>query len=188
MTLFKIYLLKFLYNVIRIGDNQAQWPDRMESFISSAALVAPLTIGSTVMARWYFNNREFSLAVVVLIFINMILGAWMHWKKGDFKLVILQNKTVAMVIGVGMVYLVMEMVISHGGNNIVTQGFRNALQVTSLLYPASKILKNIFIITKGEYPPKWIMHKIFNFQENGDLNGFMNNNFNDTPDEFNQKF
>lgn len=51
--------------------------------------------------------------------------------------------------------------------------FRVVLQMTTLIYPLSKILKNIFIISKGEHPPEWIMKRIYNFQENGDLSAFL---------------
>ena len=38
---------------------------------------------------------------------------------------------------------------------------------------SQKPLKNIFILSEGEHPPKWLMQRIYNFQNNGDLKEFM---------------
>ena len=40
----------------------------------------------------------------------------------------------------------------------------------TLFFPASKGIKSIFIISNGEYPPKWMMKKVYNYENDGDLN------------------
>jgi hypothetical protein len=66
----------------------------------------------------------------------------------------------------------LEMLRYTAGDNLAGEIFRILIQTTTLLYPTSKVLKNVFIITKGKYPPKFLMDRLYNFEKNGDLNDF----------------
>jgi hypothetical protein len=127
-----------------------------------------------LLNAWYMGNTEFTYAVLIIVFINMVFGGYMHFIKGRFKWETFLKKTMVMVLVIGVSYAVLEMIVSFAGSGAVIQGFRAAIQVATLLYPGAKILKHVFVLSKGEHPPKWIMKKLYNFQENGDLNQFLN--------------
>lgn len=97
----------------------------------------------------------------------------MNFKKKTFSWLVLIVKTGAMILVTFVTYMILELILIVAGSNILTEGFRAALQVATLLYPASKILKNIFILSNGEYPPEWVMKKLHDFQKNGDLSEFL---------------
>ena len=53
--------------------------------------------------------------------------------------------------------------------SIVTDYFGALIQITTLLYPISKILKNIYFLSGEKHPPKFIMDRLYNFEKNGNL-------------------
>lgn len=173
MNTLKILSLKIYCNLILLGYRELTWTERLESFFKSFLVFTPVAFILGAIHTWYIANEHFFYGVIVLVIINMIFGGRMHWKKGKFNIKIFLNKTSEMIISLSLIYLGLEMIISHGGENALTSGFRAALQMTSLLYPFSKIAKNVHILSKGKYPPEWIMKKLFDFEKTGDLKEFL---------------
>lgn len=169
----KIFFLKLFFNLILIADKNFSVLDRIEYFIKFFLTLAPIAFTLELTQNWVMDNKKFTTAVILIVFINMFLGAYMNWKKGTFKWRKLLTKSLSMVAVINITYIVLELVISRAGENFVVEGFRAALQVGTLLYPGTKVLKNVFILSNGEHPPKWVMQKIYNFQENGDLREFL---------------
>lgn len=125
---------------------------------------------STYLFNWWFNeNKQFGQFMCIALIANLIIGAYMHKKSGTFcfKAFILKNLELAFIISV--TYLMLEMLRYTAGDNLAGEVFKVLIQVMTLLYPTSKVLKNIFIISKGKYPPEFIMRKLYNFEKNGDL-------------------
>lgn len=169
----KTLFIKAFFNLILIGDKNLPTIERIELFFKSLLALAPIAFLLDLSKNWFMDNQKFTTAVVLIVFINMVVGAYMHLKKGNFSWKKFITKTISMVFVINITYIVLELIISRAGDNFVVEGFRAALQVATLLYPGAKILKNIFILSSGEHPPKWIMQKIYNFQENGDLKEFL---------------
>ena len=162
-------------SIVLSGYSELTWPERLYSFYRSAILFGPLAFIMAVINDWFFSNQRFFTGVIILVIANMVFGGWMHWKKKSFKTKALLDKTSEMIISLSLIYIGLEMIISHIDYVEISHGFRMALQVTSLVYPFGKIAKNVFILTKGKYPPRWIMMKLFNFEQNGDLSEFLKN-------------
>ena len=181
MELLKILSLKIYCNLVLLGYRELSWSERLESAMKSFLVFGPIAFLVGSVRNWYIDNEHFFYAVIVLIIANMWLGGRMHWKKKQFDIKVFLNKTSEMIISLSLIYLGLEMIISLGGANSVTSGFRLILQITSLLYPFSKIAKNVHILTKGKYPPEWIMKKIYNFEKTGDLQEFMSANNPQSP-------
>lgn len=171
----KILLLKKYFNVVLIGDDSLTVTERLQYLWKSIITFAPIAFLLDTFNLWFEENQLFFSAVVFFIFANMSLGAYMHLKKNSFDWFTLLKKTMTMVVAVMITYLILELILRVAGSNLVTETFRTALQVATLLYPGSKILKNIFILSEGEHPPQWVMEKIYNFQKNGDLSVFLGN-------------
>ena len=187
MHTLKLYILKTYCNMAIVADKDYSWLDRVYSFFKAFLVFGPVAFILSIANAWYMENREFTWAVIAVISFNMVLGGVMHFRKGKFSWETFLIKTLTMIFVVFSTYFVLEMIVSFGGENQVTGGFRAALQMATLLYPGSKILKNIHIVSNGEHPPKWIVEKIFNFQNNGDLKEFYDTNkpaeFIATPEE-----
>lgn len=169
----KIRLLKVLLSLILIDNKDTGYFDRAYHYIKIVAKVAPIAFFIEVFSHWFMDNKDFAAAIIIVITVNMFLGAYMHFKKGTFSWKTFILKTMTMTVVINITYLVLELIISRAGENLIADTFRVTLQVATLLYPGSKIMKNIFVLSKGEHPPKWIMQKIYNFQSNGDLHSFL---------------
>lgn len=169
----KVLLLKKYFNIVLLGDDNLTISERLHYLWKSIITFAPIAYLLNMFNLWFEDNRLFFNAVIIFIFVNMVLGAYMHIKRKTFEWFELIKKTMTMVVAVMLTYFILELVLQVAGHNIVTEGFRATLQVATLLYPGSKILKNIFIFTNGEHPPQWMMEKIYNFQKNGDLSAFL---------------
>lgn len=172
----KTFFIKLFFNLILIGDRNLPTLERVEFFFKSFITLAPIAFLLNLSKNWFMDNQKFTTAVILIVLINMLLGAYMHFKKGNFSWRQFISRTISMIVVINITYIVLELIIGRAGNNVIVDGFRAALQVATLLYPGAKILKNIFILSSGEHPPKWIMEKIYNFQENGDLNEFLTKN------------
>ncbi len=182
----KLFFAKLFCNVITSTDHNSSAFDRIWSFILSLKYFTPFAFVLGILNAWYMDNKEFTYAMIIIVFINMFLGGVMHFRKGHFKWESLLIKTIRVICVISLTYIVLEMIISFAGENIIITGFRAVLQVATLLYPGAKILKNVFILSNGEYPPEWLMRKIYNFQQNGDLREFLGSTVNTTSSSGNQ--
>lgn len=72
------------------------------------------------------------------------------------------------------VYTLLEMLRLTAGDNMIGEGFKVVIQITTLLYPISKALKNFYILSNKQFPPQFIMNKIYNFEKTGDIKEFFN--------------
>ncbi len=177
MNTLKIFFVKLYCNILIVADGNSHFMDRVESFFRSLIFFAPVAFVIEVLASWFNSNQEFTAAVLFFIFLNMVIGGVMHYKnpakKFDWGELLI--KTMLILVVVLVTYFVLEIVISFAGDGLIIDGFRASLQIATLLYPGSKILKNVFILSNGQFPPKYIMDKVYKFQEDGDLAQFLNN-------------
>jgi hypothetical protein len=58
-----------------------------------------------------------------------------------------------MFLVVIIVYALLEMLRNTVGNNLIGESFKFVIQLTTLLYPISKALKNIYILTQKNIRP-----------------------------------
>jgi hypothetical protein len=173
MKQIKTKLASLYCNFLIVGYSGFPLSERIASYIKTALLLGPLAFGFEILEIWFTTNQEFTAATLFMILLNMIFGGVMHFRKGDFDWQILIIKTVLMTVVVLVTYFVLEVIISFAGSGLIINGFRAALQVATLLYPGAKVLKHIFILSEGEHPPKWIMYRVYNFKDNGDLQAFI---------------
>jgi hypothetical protein len=170
----KITFFKIFCNLIILSEGSGDTVQRIESLVRVMLYFAPIAFFMGVMDLWYEGNKVFTLSATGFVFGNAIVGSIAHFVRKDFNWETFLTKTMKMVLIIAGVYFVLELIISPIGDNQITDGFRSAIQVSTLLWPGGKILKNFFIWSGGEHPPKWVMEKVYNFQKNGDLNAFLN--------------
>ncbi|WP_282638086.1 hypothetical protein [Sphingobacterium thalpophilum] len=134
--------------------------------------LTPIAICLDLANWWFSENRQFGIFMSIALMFNLIVGVIYHLKRGTFNFKNFLLKNIEMIGVVVVVYFMLEMLRYTAGNNFAGEAFRIFIQMLTLLYPTSKVFKNIFILTKGKYPPKFLMLKLYNFEKNGDLSEF----------------
>ncbi|WP_418360182.1 hypothetical protein [Sphingobacterium detergens] len=134
--------------------------------------LAPIAIALELVNWWFTENRQFGIFMCIALIFNLAIGVIYHLNRGSFNFKNFLIKNIEMIGVVVVVYFMLEMLRYTAGDNIVGESFRIFIQILTLLYPTSKVFKNIFILTKGKHPPKFIMMKLYNFEKNGDLSEF----------------
>lgn len=167
------FLIKLWCNIIIFSWGSVDTIDRAKAFGKVMFFIGPIAFIVESLELWYIENRAFTLFAAGFVLINAFTGAVVKKIQGKFDWETFFIKTIKMILIISGVYVILEGIVSPIGDNMVTDGFIASFQVATLLYPGSKILKNAFIWSDGEHPPKWIMQKIYNFQENGDLKQFL---------------
>lgn len=169
----KAFFFKAYFTVALIFDDNLSTSERFGNFFKTFLAFGPIAFIFDKINVWFHSNEGFLYGVLVIIIVNMIFGGIVHNRKRDFDWKVMLDKTYKMNITLLLSYLTLEIIMSVAGESDIVTVFRITIQVTTLLYPGSKILKNIFIFSKGEYPPEWLMKKVYNFRENGDLSEFL---------------
>jgi hypothetical protein len=146
--------------------------DRMKYIWECLLAFAPIAFILDQVSWWFSENKQFGTFMCMALVINMAVGLAYHLKKGSFQFKSFLKKNLEMVGVIIVVYIMLEMLRYTAGNNLAGEIFKVLIQVTTLLYPTSKVLKNIFIMTGGKYPPEFLMNRLYNFEKNGDLSEF----------------
>lgn len=138
----------------------------------NVAKLAPFAFVLDMINAWFNENGQFFTFLCVGLLVNMLVGIWKHMKKGtfDWKLFFIKNGEMGVLLII--TYVMLDMLRITAGDNFAGEAFRVLIQVMTLFYPTSKVIKNVYIISKGKYPAKWVMEKLYNFEKNGDLNEF----------------
>lgn len=161
---------RLLAQFILITDtDNVHWGDRIKYIWNIFIHVAPVAFTMDVINWWFSENEQFGTFMCASLIVNMVVGAIMHLynKTFSFKLFIFKNMEMGFVVVV--VYVMLEMLRYTAGANFAGEIFRVSIQIMTLLYPTSKVMKNVFILTKGRYPPEFLMKRLYNFEKNGDL-------------------
>lgn len=158
--------------------------DRIRYAINALLGFAPLAFVLKGVELWFQNNSQFASFFLAILCFNLLVGAWRHFVKGTFsiKLMLVKNATMAFVLVI--VFIALEMLHIVVGENIAGETFGTLIQVMTLLYPISKIVKSAFILSGGKYPPEFLMRKLYNFEKNGDLSDFFSTSRNEKEDGF----
>lgn len=162
----------FAQTILLTNFKDVSFSDWLRYAWSAFIHFTPIAFLLNVLHWWFVNNAQFGGFMCATLVINMIVGALMHLKFRTFVVKSFIWKNVEMAFVIIIVYVLLEMLRYTAGDNIAGDVFRILIQLMTLLYPTSKVCKNIFILTKGKYPPEFLMRKLYNFERNGDLGKF----------------
>lgn len=168
------YINETLCRMILIADNRPSFIEKLSYLLSLIGTLAPVAYLLDGLNLWFSTNQQFSSFILVCLMVNMFVGAIFHNKMGTFDWVELFKKNVLMWVVLIVVYAMLEMLRLTAGENFIGEGFKILIQTMTLLYPISKALKNIYILSNKQFPPAFIMDKIYNFDKNGDLKDLFN--------------
>lgn len=155
-----------------VGDPFQAISGRISNLLLLLLKFAPVAIFLDTINWWFGENSQFWSFVWAAILVNAIAGILSHLKMGTFNFPDFFLKNGIMIFSIIAMYIMLDMLRYTAGESFFSETFRILIQVTTLLYPTSKVAKNIHILTDGKYPPEFIMQKIFDFDKNGDLAKF----------------
>ena len=166
---------RIIARLILITDTNPNFWDKTKYSFSVFLQFAPVVFILDLIDWWFTENKQFGTFMCIALVFNLIVGAWAHLRSKTFcfKRLILRNLELCAIVIAG--YTMLEMLRYTAGNNIAGDLFRISIQIMTLMYPGSKIFKNIFIISNGRYPPEWIMIRMYDFEKNGDLSKLFTN-------------
>lgn len=165
---------KLFARLILISEPFITFSDRLDYIWTVISRIAPIAFILNLMGWWWADNQQFGSFMCMVLITNAVVGIYFHlkFKTFNWKDFIVKNLEMTFIVIAG--YLSMETLRYTAGDNIAGELFKALIQVCTLLYPASKIWKNIYILSNGKYPPKFFMERLYDFEKNGDLNDFFN--------------
>lgn len=146
--------------------------DRVDYYFSIFIRIAPVAFALNLVNWWFSENQQFGQFMIIALLVNMVVGGVYHYKNDTFSWPSFWKRNAFMIFIVSVVYIMLEMLRYTAGDNLVGEVFKITIQITTLLYPTSKVFKNVYIMSNGKYPPEWLMKKMYNFEKNGDLAAF----------------
>ena len=93
------------------------------------------------------------------------------------------RKEIEMLLVVVFVYILLRALANPLLDSFAGTIFIGTIEFISVLYPVSKALKNIFIITDGKHPPKFVIQALYNYEKEGKLKDFFDSFQNGTKSE-----
>jgi hypothetical protein len=153
-------------------DERIHLRDRVYYFFIAFLKSIPLLMLYSYFTVWREQNELFFVGISFVLFLNMVVGATYHAKAGTFNIhdFLMGNITIMLVIAV--VYISLSILSIPINETDTGKIFQSTVQFMTLMYPVSKIVKNVFVLTGGKYPPKWIMKALYNYEKSGKLKDF----------------
>ncbi|MES2484834.1 MAG: hypothetical protein V4581_02650 [Bacteroidota bacterium] len=174
--LYKIYAWIMLLNAVK-----PSYHEKVEYYLKAVASLSVVLWILDSVGLWFAENTLFYRGMLIAIAINMYYGWRWHRRLGDFKSKIFWTKNLQMWGIIISVYPLLEILYRMAGENAIAEVFKLMVQVSTILYPGSKALKNAYLFSDKKYPPSFIMDKLYNFEKSGnihDLYGKDDNNLN----------
>lgn len=165
----KYFIIKTICHLFLIEDKKPTFGDKAMYFIQTIATFGPVGFILDGLNFWFINNKQFFCFVIIFLIANVFVGAWFHKKMKTFSWEKFFERNLVMWVILILVYSVLEMLRLTGGKNIITESFGVLIQISTLLWPASKILKNAYFLSNKQFPPEFIMNRIYSFEKNGNL-------------------
>lgn len=162
-------ILKFLSKIALLADDQPSYWEKLKHIALIISTCGPLIWLTEVVSGWYIENQRFASFIIFCVIANLFIGAWYHYKMGSFRWDELIKKNTLMISVLVPSYIMLEMLRITAGENIAADSFRIIIQLSSLIYPISKCLKNLYILSNKQFPPAFIMERLYNFEKTGNI-------------------
>nr|DAT34002.1 MAG TPA: hypothetical protein [Caudoviricetes sp.] len=153
-------------------DDKIQLRDRVYYFFFAFFKSIPLLMLYSYFSMWREKNEFFFAGIGFILFLNMTVGAIYHAKAGSFSIKEFIGGNIMILLVVSVVYISLSVLSIPLNDTEMGKIFQSVLQFMTLMYPVSKIVKNIFVLTGGKYPPKFIMKALYNYEKEGKLKDF----------------
>lgn len=171
-----VMIQKLFCHIILLADSKPTFLEKLKYFwliISTTApvlwLIELIFKFYSGLSRWYVLNMQFADFVLLAIICNLLIGVWYHLRMKTFKIESFLIKNFIMIAVLILGYMMLEMLHVTLGENVLAEGFKVVIQIATLLYPSSKAMKNLYILSNKQFPPGFIMERLYNFEKSGNL-------------------
>lgn len=171
-TRIKIALVIVPLVLLFSSKTKISWYDRLEYFLDVALKSAPLLFLYGFFSEWYEENELFAISISTALFVNLLVGARFHWMKGTFDLGKMLWKNLDMLVVVAGVYFLLDALGTPLRESMAGIAFKKIIEFITILYPVSKSLRNVFILTDGKHPPKFVIQALYQYEKDGKLKDF----------------
>jgi len=160
---------KLFCDIILFADSRPTIVEKARYFFVIISSFTPVVWLIEGISGWYITNHTFANCIFLTVIFNLVVGAWYHFKMGTFSYMqfIFRNSLMIAVILLG--YTMLDMLRMTLGNNMLAEGFGTIVQLSTLLYPGSKVMKNLYILSNKQFPPAFIMERLYNFEKSGNI-------------------
>lgn len=173
------YITNQVVRMLLLENKTANFCEKITYLLQIIANFAPIAFVLEGLNLCFISNKQFFSFVVICLIVNVVVGAWYHKRKCTFNWESFFKRNLTMWVILILVYLVLEMMRLTVPKSIVAEYFGALIQITTLLYPISKILKNIYFLSGEKHPPKFLMDKLYRFEKNGNLKELFDEKNND---------
>ena len=153
-------------------DDKIHIRDRVYYFFIAFFKSIPLLMLYSYFTVWKEKNELFFVGISFILFLNMAVGATYHAKAGSFDIKQFLYGNISVMLVISVVYISLSVLSIPLNESEMGKMFQSVLQFMTLMYPVSKIVKNVFILTGGKYPPQFIMKALYNYEREGKLKDF----------------
>jgi len=154
------------------SDTSIALRDRLYYLWQTLSRSAPIMLLYRYFHSWQQTHEAFIVALAVALVVNMFVGVAYHLRQRTFSLQELLKKNAQMLGVIAAVYILLALLKVPLTETKTGELFESTLQLMTLLYPVSKAVKNIFVLTHGKYPPAWVMKALYNYEKEGKLKEF----------------
>ena len=149
------------------------YEERFMFFLKSMMKIAPIFFLVNIIIGWHDEHSFFLNGLYCVLFINAVVGAMTHNKLGTFDLGEFFKSTLITIAVIFSVYFSLDVLGKSIPEGFIEVGFSSSVQMMTLLFPISKILRNSFVLTNGKFPPEILIEKLYNYEKDGNLKNFL---------------
>lgn len=153
-------------------DERIHLRDRVYYFFIAFFKSVPLLLLYAYFSTDREQNAIFYASIGMVLLLDMLAGAWYHFKKGDFDFVDLFKGTITKMLLVAIAFISLSILNIPLSRTDVGRAFEITIQMISLLYPVKDIVKNLFVLSNGKFPPEFFMKALYNYEKSGKLREF----------------
>lgn len=179
---------KCFAQIVLAADDGLSWYDKLHYILISLSKLAPIAFIFSGLDMWFDTNKIFFTFLVYTLLANIIAGVWRHRKEGSFSWEKFFIKNFQMWMIIIMTYPLLEMLHHITGDNSISEVFSVIIQLSTILYPGSKLLKNVYIISNKQFPPRFIMERLYKFEKTGNTDFIFNKDAPELSEEEKQDF
>lgn len=169
MEIIKNTLASLFYSLLLFADSKPTLQEKAFYGFKLFIFSAPVLYVLEIFDVWFNDNHQFVTFVIFCLAINMCVGAWFHFKQKTFSWSEFFKRNSEMFVVLIIVYFLLEMINQIAGKTLTGEYFTMSIQILTLLYPISKTLKNVHILTNYKHPPSFIMDRIYKFEKEGNV-------------------
>lgn len=162
--------ITFVFSQDKYIDNRS----RVMFIGESIFKFAPIFYIYQLLYKWYATNETFATSLVIVLTVNAIIGVRYHMKMRTLSIKEFITSTFTMLAMILGVYLILRAFGNVMGHNIIGDTYMRIIEFITLLYPGSKVLQNIFILSNGKHPPLFVMKALYSYQKDGKVQQFIN--------------